>query len=961
MQKLEKGCTYSGFLVKEIVYEADANANLYTLEHLHSGATLYYLDKDDENKVFGIAFKTIPEDSTGIFHILEHSVLNGSRKFPVKEPFVNLLKSSMQTFLNAMTFPDKTVYPVASCNEKDLTNLMDVYLDAVFHPNFYNSPEMFMQEGWHYELLDESADPVYKGVVFNEMTGAMSSVDSILTDEMGAGLFPDVAYRHNSGGDPEHIPELTYEKFLATHKKFYRADNSTIFLYGNVDIEEKLAFIDREYLSYEERGGFVPELPMQAPVVSERESAYEVTSEEELTDGYYYTRAYVVCDYADTERNLAISLLNNALMGDNQSPLKKKLMDAGLGADVSGSFNDGIQQSFYCIQLSKAAAGKKDEFIRILNEGWAELCEKGIDKELLRASFNRLEFNLREMNTGGFSKGLFYYLDLLSSTLYGGKATLGFSETLEKLRAAIETDYFENLIREVFLESKHHTTVVCAPSATLGAEKAERAAQKLHAYKESLTQEQVSELIAANKQLIEHQSTPDSPEATAKIPTLELSDLASAPKSVPTEEEQGEYKLLYHDIDTNGISYINYHFDLDSCTEEDFPYVGILTDILLDADTSKHDSATLGNLFRLYTGALDFNSETIVHSRTQADFKLRLGVSVLPQYTEKAIALVSELLTDMRFDKEKIRRSLLQRRVGQKSTFTEHGNSIALMRAASYTDLSNYVNERIVGIENYRFVCDLCDHFEERYPALEARLYDLCRRIFVLGGLTLSFAGARSEKEKFASLPLGIPQGKSEPVKIDFAEDVKNESFVIPSGVSYDAKVLGLEKLGMAYSGKMLILSKLMRLDYLWTAVRVKGGAYGVDFNVDVSGLCTYTSYRDPNVEETFAAYDTAGDAIRNMDLTQTELKNYIISTIASRENPVSPKMEALNADKLYFRGVTEEQKAKIRAEILSTTVEDIRSYAELLDGIAKQGAVCTLGNGEKVRACKRFDSVNDL
>lgn len=956
--QLELGKTYHGFTVKRIAPVADQNATLYELLHTQSGAELIYMDREDSNKVFGVAFKTIPTDSTGVFHILEHCMLNGSEKFPLKEPFVNLLKSSMQTFLNAMTFPDKTVYPVASQNEKDFFNLMSVYLDAVFAPNLRTNREVFMQEGWHYEITQADAPLVYKGVVYNEMKGAMSSIDDVLQQATMTALFPDTCYRHNSGGDPEVIPELTYEQFLASYQKYYHADNAILFLYGTMDLDEKLAFIDKEYLSKYQNEGVEIGIDVQAPVINENYTcAYEIGETDSTEENTYMTRAYCVGSYRDQERLLALQVLNDALMSTNESPLKKALLAASLGKDVKGYLLDGIQQPIYSFELDKTEAPRKEEFCAVLDREIGRIVNEGIDREVLEASLNRMEFKLREMDTGALPKGLLYYFDILSSKLYGGKPELYlcYEETLKKLRAGLETGYFENVLRTCFLESDHKAAVVVTPSKELAGERQARAEQKAAQDKAKLTAEQLQALIEENETLLAHQSVPDSPEQIALLPTLKLSDLGEAPKEMGTECLDG---MLYHAADTNGIVYLNYYFDIGGVAEEDLPYVSMLASVYGKLGTEQTPAHKLTNQIKLNFGDLQFAPMVVSRSDTACKAALSVSCSILKHNLPKALHILGEILTSTVFSEQEVRQILVQSAAQEKVKVMQNGHQAALSQLASYLTTAGVYQERLNGI----FYCRAVNHVAAQFEgeAVLEKFRKLSEQIFTASACTVSLTGDESclaavQAAGVLPLPAGTAQS---PCTV--TPEIKNEGVIIPAGINYVAKGLNYQKEGLQYSGTLEVLGQILQYDYLWNQIRVKGGAYGTGFRVDRSTIA-FWSYRDPNVGATLAAFDGAEEYLKKFAADEGTMTGYIIGTLANREKPFTPRISGKIADQRYFAGVTAEMRAQARREILGTTAKQIQDCAVLIGKMKEANVISVVGNAKAVEESGAFRTVAEL
>lgn len=957
--QLSLGLTVHGFTVNRITPVPEQALTLYEMEHEQSGAKLIYAEKEDPNKVFGVAFKTIPTDSTGVFHILEHCMLNGSEKYPLKEPFVNLLKTSMQTFLNAMTFPDKTVYPVASQNEKDFTNLMSVYLDAVFAPNLRKNREVFLQEGWHYEVLSPDAPLIYKGVVYNEMKGAMSSVNDVIEEANMAALFTDTCYRHNSGGDPEVIPTLTYEQFLASYRKYYHADNAILYLYGAMELEEKLAFLDEAYLSKFKREEGAIEVEFQPPVVNDSYTAeYEIGENDSLEQNTYITRAYCVGDYTDPERILALSVLNEALMSANESPLKKALLEASLGQDVKGQLVDGILQPYYVFELDKTEAEQKEKFLSVLETELRRLSEEGIDREVLEASLNRMEFKLREMDYGSFPRGLVNYFDILSSALYGGKpeAFLCYESAIAHMREGLANGYFEALIKDCFLTGKHHATVVVTPSKTLAEERLKRASEKAEGYKASLSQEELAALIEENKTLIAHQSEEDTPEQIATLPRLSLSDLGDAPEEAGTEVKDG---VLFHETDTNGIVYLNYYFDLSSVAEEDLPYVTMLGSVYGKLGTKRTPAQKIVNEIKLNFGDLKFSTTIVPHGSEECTAALTVSCSVLKQNVAKALSLLSEILNETEFTAEGVSRILTQNAAQSKIMVVQAGHQYAIGMLSSYLTAAGVYKEALSGVAFCRKLNRTAESFDA--DCVLGKFSALSDAILRKGDCVVSVTGDRSCLAAYEENAAAFAVNAVPTLRYATATpEGKNEGIAIPADINYVAKGFNYAAAGETYCGVYEVLSQILQYDYLWNEVRVKGGAYGTGFIADKSTIA-FWSYRDPNVANTLAAFDGAEEYLNGFAADEDAVTGYIIGTIAARERPRSPRMDGNAADLRYFAGITPEERALARRQMIGTTAEDIRACAKLIREMKEKCAVSVVGNKKTIEASGAVRTVTDL
>jgi len=967
------GEVYRGFKLSRKTYVGEIKANLYEFEHLKSGAKLLYVDRDDDNKVFSAAFRTTPEDSTGVFHILEHSVLCGSDKYPVKEPFVDLIKGSMQTFLNAFTFPDKTMYPCASCNDKDFSNLMSVYLDAVFAPAIYRRPEIFKQEGWHYELLDKDSDPEFKGVVFNEMKGSYSSVDTHLYSATDAALFPDNFYRFSSGGYPPAITDLTYEGFIAAHRKYYHPENSFLYLYGNMDLDEKLEFIDREYLSKFERTGNVIGFPVQTPVINKDYVAeYAISADEQEEHNYYTALCYVTGSYLDREKNIALSILLDAIASSNESPLKKVFLDKKMADDMWAFLYDGIAQPYAIFQLRKTDPEYIELFEETLIGALREFAEKGVDRTLLLASVNQTEFHLREGKQGGTPAGLSYDLDIMDGWLYGSDPELyvTYEQALINIRAGLDPDsrYFESLIEECFLNSNHMAKVVLKPSKTKQAEDEKAEKDKLHAFKQSLTEEQIEQLIADTNALIEYQSAENTPEELATIPALELSDIGKGRDSLPNEvSKDGDVTYLFHEIDTSGIIYERWYFDTSVIPEDELPYLALLSNVLTECPTANYSTVDLQSEIKIKLGSFGFGNDLYTNVKNASEIKTFFTVwcSALAGGIADSVRLANEVLGGTLFTKDEIKTTLVQVSNSMKNHFINSGSSAAIDKVNSYLTKQGAYNQKIGSFGYYEFVNRLIDIIDGDFDSIKAKLESVLSKLCSPDRLTISISGSREMFESFKAAcrdQLALVKTVCEKAKTPEPVYNGNEAVCIPSGVNYSVKACNYLENGFKYSGKLLVLSKILSNDYLWNEIRVKGGAYGTGFIVRETGFAGFYSYRDPNVSKTLDNYDRAIEYLENFKESGQGVLKYIISTIAGIDHPISPRSMGGYIDGSYFSGSDLAYKAKIREEVLSTTEDDIVGFAALIRAIKQADIVCTVGVRTKIEEAKDvYTSIKDL
>lgn len=969
MTDLEQVAASHGFTAVKSEPVSEVEGMVHLMRHAASGAHLMFIENDDANKAFSITFKTPAADDTGVFHILEHSVLCGSEKFPVKEPFVNLLKTSMQTFLNAMTFPDKTMYPVASTNEQDLVNLMDVYLDAVFHPDIYRRPAIFQQEGWHRELEGEGEDArlVVNGVVYNEMKGALSEPDSVLYDGLSAALFPDTTYRFESGGTPAAIPTLTYEGFLENHRRHYRPDNAYIILYGNLDADRFLGFLDERYLAplaHKERGPLdINPLGLQAPVAPAPVVVPMATAPENACAAV----GFVIGRAAERERIVAADILMDAIMGANESPLKRALLDAGIADDAIGYVADSVAQPFAVVSLRGARPGAAEKLRAIVEAEARRLAEGGLDRELVRAALSHAEFVMRERNFG-YPDGVVLAMSAMAGWLYADDdpaAYLRFEDVFASLREKVEEGYFEALLRELFLGNDHRACAEVVPAESdEAAEEAEAAGEREAAAE--LTEDEAAFIREAVRALREAQEAPDAPEALEKLPQLSRADIGEAPAEAMWEVgECGPWRLIRHHLPCRGIAYAYRYFAMDGLAFDELPYATVLACVLGKLDTARHTAAELDTLVQAHLGNLGFAVE--VHENAEDRERLRpmfvMGSSALDEEVPWAARLAEEVLRETDFaDTERIRDILGQRRIAMEQAFASAGHSAAMARVASYYLPAGVVREALSGVGFYRFLKELLAHFDERAGELTAKLADLAARLFTDGGCTLSFGGSEEALDAYreASAPFGGMAG-ARVLTVPAPED-KHEAFVVASDVTYTACGWDRRLLGEPYGGTWLLASRILSYDFLWTEVRVKGGAYGAGFQTTRSGSSRFYSYRDPRIDETVERFRTAGDWLAGVfSPTESEMDGYVVSTVASLDAPAKARELLRRQDGLYFSGATLADRARVREEVRAARTEDVRALAPSVDAIAGAGCVCAFGNGEVIRASGEEFNVVDL
>ena len=961
---LEIGKELEGFRVVDVIELPEYDGIAYVMRHIASGARTMWVSCDDPEKSFAIAFKTPPANDKGVFHIIEHSVLCGSDRFPVKEPFVNLLKTSMQTFLNALTFSDKTMYPVASTNTTDLENLMDVYLDAVLHPAIYNRPRIFEQEGWHLELTDER-NLVYNGVVFNEMKGATSDPDDVLFLGLDRALFPDTAYRFESGGDPRAIPTLSYEEFLDAHARHYDLSNSYIVLYGNMDIERELAFVGKRLCGATQRNAGAPNpLELQKPVKAGLTTVKMATAPENAS----VALAYVLGTAADRQKVLACDILLDSLAGSNESPLKRAVLDAGLGDDFSVSLIDGTLQPRVVFQLKGAKPGVAEQFRELVEGTCARLVQEGIGRDRLAASIAQGEFNLRELDYGSYPTGVAVSIYAMSSWLYDDNRPvdyLRFNDDLAALKKGLDEGYFEELLRSVVCESEHCAAVELVPTSE-GA--ATHEAAELAELQGRMKEEGFAHIDAEVAALREEQERPDDPQDLATLPQLGVADVGPAPKEIAFFEPESPLRCLAHELPTRGICYVYWYFDLRHVAYGDLPYVSILCDLLGKLDTKSHTAAELDMLAELNLGDLSFTVDTqgAYNDLSFALPQMVVSVSSLCDKVEWLARIPREGWEETVFeDLDRILARLTQRRIAMEQNFTNAGHVSAMGRLSSMYSAASKVAGAMAGVEYYQFLKELLANWETRSRELPGELQRIAAQVFCASNAVVSFVGTAQDRARFWEAGNGFglaakPAANSGLVVPELV--LRNEAFVIPSNVSYVGAGAAPSPRDAGSLGNWYVTQRVLSYDYLWNEVRVKGGAYGTGFRYLATGLRQFWSYRDPNIDATLERYDATSAWLSAWDATQEEMDGYVVSSVSSHDAPIKPNRMARRQDLLMFAGRPRDFRDQVRNELLGTTQEDLHRLAGALEGFGAQRSVCVFGPREAIEASSvGFDYVCEL
>jgi len=954
---------------------ADLNSEGYILKHKKTGANITLLLNDDENKVFYIGFRTPPKDSTGVAHILEHSVLCGSKNYPVKDPFIELAKGSLNTFLNAMTYPDKTVYPVASCNDKDFKNLVNVYLDAVFYPNIYKEDKIFKQEGWHYEMEDVNDELSINGVVYNEMKGAFSSPDDVVEREIMNSLYPDITYGLESGGDPDVIPQLTYEDFLSFHGKFYHPSNSYIYLYGNMDAAEYLTFLDEKYLSDFDMLAIDSEVKRQEAfdVCKEVTKEFSVMEEESTEENTYLTYNMVMGSSLDKELYVAMDILDYVLCSAPGAPIKQALLDAGIGKDVYSSVEAGILQPYFSIIAKNAKEEQKEEFIKIIEDTLYNLATNGIDKKALGAAVSYFEFKYREADFGSYPRGLMLGLNALDSWLYDESTPfmhIEANDTYKVLREKIDTGYYEQLIQKYMLNNTHKTVLIANPCPGLTTRKDAALFEKLQEYKNSLSSEEVARIVKETRELKEYQEEPSPKEALETIPLLAREDMKKEAASYINEEQKvGDTTLLVHDIFTNQIAYLNFVFDLGKVPAKLFPYVGILKNVLMMVNTENYSYSELFNEVNMHTGGIRFviNTYTNAHNMDEYKVKFEVKTKALHENRDKAIELVKEILLTSDFsDGKRLHEIISETRSRMQATMTSAGHSLAAIRALSGFSPTAAVSEQLSGIPQYRLLEELDTDFENKKDDLIAKLQQLSVCIFREENLLIDYTGT---KDGILGIDKQIEQLKKELFKekvegSSFAPDmkIKKEGYMTAGQVQYVCRAGNYVKKGLPYTGALKVLKVMMGYEYLWNQVRVKGGAYGCMCNFAKNGDGYFVSYRDPNLEKTVEVYKQAADYIKNYDADERTITQFIIGAISELDVPMTPMTKGAYSLGGYLTGLSMERIQQERDELLATTAETLNGLWRYVDAFMSYDSFCVVGNGDKIKEQKEmFETIEQL
>ena len=948
----------------ELIQEQDIpeiNTNAKLFRHTRTGAEVLSLENADENKVFGITFRTPPPDSTGLPHILEHSVLDGSRKYPVKEPFVELIKGSLNTFLNAMTFPDKTTYPVASQNVKDLYNLIDVYLDAVFYPRI--TPHILQQEGWHYELENPEEPLAFKGVVFNEMKGAYSSPDDVLERQSQQSLFPDTPYGLDSGGDPTQIPDLTYEQFKSFHETYYHPANARIYFYGDDDPGERLRIVGA-YLDAFEPIVVDSEIPLQAHFTQPRRVTVPYDAGEESPDGRkgMLTTNWLLAENNDPETTLALNILDHILIGTPASPLRKALIDSGLGEDLTGGgLTDELRQMTFAAGLKGIAVDDATKVENLILDTLGSLAEEGIDPDMVKASLNTIEFSLRENNTGRYPRGLMLMRRALSTWLYDGDplAPLSFEAPLQAIEKRLSSgdSYFESLIQEYLVENPHRTTILLKPDPEWRSAQEAAEEDRLDDARAAMSPEDLQTVIQDTQELKRLQETPDSPDALATIPSLSLADLDKDSKSIPLEIlEEGQTKILYHDIFTNGIIYLDVGFDLHTLPQDLLPYVPLFGQALVKIGTDAEDFVRLSQRIGRQTGGIRPSILTsAMRGSPHAAARLLLRGKATASQGDDLLAILHDILLTVKLDnRERFQQMVLETKARNETGLIPGGHLVVRTRLDAHFGEAGWISEQMGGVDYLFFLRQLAEDIENDWPSVLEKLRAVRRTLLnrdaMICNVTLDKANWAGFQAKLSGLIDALPA-----VPVDFSQWSPlplpaNEGLTIPARVNYVAKGANLYEHGYEFSGSLPVITNYLRTTWIWEQVRVRGGAYGGFCLFDRhSGVFSYLSYRDPNLLGTLESYDGTGQFLRKLELSEEELTKSIIGAIGRIDAYQLPDAKGYTSMVRHLIGITDESRQRMRDEILSTSTDDFHAFAAVLQQVRDKGQVVVLGSREAI------------
>ena len=939
--------------------ELNSIGRLY--RHIPTGAQFLSIINDDENKVFSINFRTTPQDSTGVAHILEHSVLCGSEKYPVKEPFIELIKGSLKTFVNAFTAPDSTSYPVASQNLQDFYNLIDVYMDAVLHPLI--PPHVLDQEGWHLEMDEESGNLIYKGVVFNEMKGALSNPNQLLSRFNQQSLFPDNLYRHNSGGDPRHIPDLTYDQFKAFHQTYYHPSNAYIYWYGDDPEDARLDKL-AEYLKGYTYLVVDSQIPLQAPFEETLRVSTPYAAGEDQLSKYYVSVNWGMVEQTDPELVLGLGILDHILVGTSASPLRKALIDSGYGEDlVGGGLNPYLRQLTFSTGLKGVQPENTARVEEIIHETLTELVRTGIDQNMIAAAMNTVEFHLRENNTGAYPRGLLLMMRALSTWLYDSDpfAPLLYEAPLQAVKDRLEAGqpYFESLIQKYFLQNTHRSVVILEPDPDMNRREAQAEADRLKAIQQAYSPEELGKITAHAKTLKSIQETPDTPEALATIPVLTLADLDKENKTIPIEVlDQDGVEILYHDLFTDGIVYLDLSFDLTGVPEELLPYLKLFAGGMVKMGTTEEDFVKLSQRIGRETGGIHpgLLLQNKYHSK-EVVARLVVRAKSTVEKLDEMLLILEDILLRTEYDLiDRFRQILTERKAKMEASLVPAGYGVVSSRLQSGQSLSGWLNEQTGGIENLFFSRDLMAAMDEDWEQVVAKFLKIRELVVNQNSMLINVTLDRENWEKIQPA-LGkfieiMPQRDLAPAVWQPAKNPTAEGWTIPAQVNFVGKGANLYDLGFQPHGSINVIRKYLGTTYIWDKIRVQGGAYGGLISFDLfSGSFNFISYRDPNLLKTIKNFDGTAAFLHTIDLSGSELNKSIIGTIGDMDGYQFPDAKGYTSMVRYLTGYKDEIRQQMRDQVLATTAEDFKALANALDQLNRFGTVAVLGSAEAITA----------
>ncbi len=964
---MEAGSKIEGFELKAVEEVNEISSLAYIFEHVKTRAKLLFLKNSDIEKTFSITFRTPPYDHTGLPHILEHSVLCGSRKFPLKDPFAQLAKSTIQSFLNALTFSDKTVYPFSTINDKEFSKMMRVYLDAVFFPKIYDQKEIFLQEGWRYELENKESELKYNGIVYGEMKGMFSSAENILESHIMRGLFPDTCYGFESGGDPGHIVDLQYEDFLEFHKKYYHPSNSFICICGDADIAKYLKLISGEYLSAFAYSDVDSRIELQHPFNERREKVerYPVLKDDNISNKYHFGLGFALGKATEAEAALGLDILSLILMEYESSPIRKALIKSGIAGHVSGGLcEDIVYQMYFSIYAWNTKGALKGEFERLVFDVLKKLKETGIDRELIFAAINKKEFQLRELkffDDDYLTKGMQYTLKILDSWLYQSSPLihLKYKKHLKHIRAHINERYFENLLEPYFLKNNHSFLLVLEPDPGLDRESEVR--KRLKEYRESLGEDDIQTLIAQTKDVLEFQDSIDAKEDVDKIETLSLNDIESPPrKREYSEEELNGINVFNYKKHTNGIIYLNFYFDPLMVPLEKVPYLPLLLEVLTEAKTRNYEYDEFSNLIHTYLGGLDFDVKGLENQDLQFCPRVILSVKVMEENFDKLVLILNELFNSVVLEDMKVKEVVKKLKAGYENDMLMSGHRFVAGRMDSYLTFKGKYNDLVNGIDFYNFIKRLNDNYNSERENLLSNLQYIYKNFFNRKNLVVSVASGGFDIMKLNNIR--IKYSDVTPFNYTFDFEILNEGFKSSSQVNYVGKGFNYKKAGLPYSGNLLVLKNMLRYKYLWENIRVKGGAYGCIADINSDGNFFLVSYRDPNITKTLNVYDNLPGFLERFEPDEVELRRYIVGTISELDKPYDVETDVKLAMLDYFRGVTEDIKQKEREDILGLTTDSFRELSIFVRKVLREGIVCCIGNDALIKKDKNsFKGIKQL